>query len=65
MGWAGVVLKTTSMETTRVDLAYPMMSSFVADNRLIGMGNIDLISAYHVDEVCRRVNILKKEFPNK
>ncbi len=64
-GWAGVVLKTTSMETTKVDLAYPMMSSFAADNRLVGMGNIDLISAYHVGEVCRRVSILKNEFPNK
>jgi dihydropyrimidine dehydrogenase (NAD+) subunit PreA len=64
-GWAGVILKTTSMETTRVDLAYPMMSSFAADNRLVGMGNIDLISAYHIDEVCKRVGILKKEFPGK
>jgi dihydropyrimidine dehydrogenase (NAD+) subunit PreA len=64
-GWAGVILKTTSMETTKVDLAYPMMSSFAGDNRLIGMGNIDLISAYHIDEVCKRVEILKKEFPNK
>jgi len=53
------------METTKVDLAYPMMSSFAADNRLVGMGNIDLISAYHVGEVCRRVSILKNEFPNK
>lgn len=64
-GWAGVVLKTTSVETTKVDLAYPMMSSFAADNRLVGMGNIDLISAYHIEEICRRVNILKKEFPRK
>jgi dihydropyrimidine dehydrogenase (NAD+) subunit PreA len=64
-GWAGVILKTTSMETTKVDLAYPMMSSFAGDNRLIGMGNIDLISAYHIDEVCKRVEILKKEFPGK
>lgn len=64
-GWAGVILKTTSLETTRVDLAYPMMSSFAADNRLVGMGNIDLISAYHIEEVCRRVSILKKEFPDK
>jgi dihydropyrimidine dehydrogenase (NAD+) subunit PreA len=64
-GWAGLVLKTTSMVTTRVDLAYPMMSKFDSDNRLAGMGNIDLISAYHIDEVTRRVTILKKEFPDK
>jgi dihydropyrimidine dehydrogenase (NAD+) subunit PreA len=64
-GWAGVILKTTSMTSTRVDLAYPMMSSFSGDNRLMGMGNIDLISAYHIDEISKRVSILKKEFPHK
>jgi dihydropyrimidine dehydrogenase (NAD+) subunit PreA len=64
-GWAGLILKTTSMTGTKVDLAYPMMSSFSSDGRLLGMGNIDLISAYHIDEVTRRVSVLKKEYPNK
>ena len=27
-GWAGAILKTTSVEGTRVDLRYPMMSTF-------------------------------------
>jgi dihydropyrimidine dehydrogenase (NAD+) subunit PreA len=64
-GWAGLILKTTSVAATKVDLAYPMMSSYVSDDRLLGMGNIDLISAYHIDEVASRVSILKKEFPAK
>ncbi len=64
-GWAGLVLKTTSLPHVKVDLAYPMMSSYRSDDKTIGMGNIDLISAYHIDEVTRRVAILKKEFPSK
>lgn len=66
MGWAGAILKTTSIEGTRVDLAYPMMSSFDhAGKRLFGMGNIDLISEHHIDVVERNVRKLKKEFPEK
>ena len=64
-GWAGLVLKTTSLETTKVDLAYPMMSSFGGDGAIAGMGNIDLISAYHINEVAERIRILKGNFPNK
>jgi dihydropyrimidine dehydrogenase (NAD+) subunit PreA len=64
-GWAGLILKTTSVSSTKVDLAYPMMSSYVSDEKFLGMGNIDLISAYHIDEVANRVSILKKEFPSK
>ena len=66
MGWAGAILKTTSIEGTRVDLAYPMMSSFDHDGKkLFGMGNIDLISEHHVDLVEYNVRVLKKEFPDK
>ncbi len=66
MGWAGAVLKTTSVEGTRVDLAYPMMSGLeFEERRLCGMGNIDLISEHHVNEVARRVRLLKKRFPRK
>lgn len=66
MGWAGAILKTTSIEGTRVDLAYPMMSSFNHDGKnLFGMGNIDLISEHHIDRVERTVKRLKKEFPEK
>lgn len=66
MGWAGAVLKTTSREGTTVDLAYPMMSAFEYEGRrLAGMGNIDLISVHHADEVARRVRLLKRRFPGK
>ena len=65
-GWAGAVLKTTSMEGTTVSLAYPMMSSLDVDGRrVVGLGNIDLISEHHVDVVEERVEILKREFPDR
>ena len=66
MGWAGAILKTTSVVGTRVDLCYPMMSTFDYEGRkLFGMGNIDLISEYHIDKVEYTVKTLKKEFPDK
>jgi dihydropyrimidine dehydrogenase (NAD+) subunit PreA len=66
MGWAGAVLKTTSVEGTRVDLANPMMTSLdYGPEKLVGMGNIDLISAYHIDVIEQRVRKLKKSFPGK
>jgi len=66
MGWAGAILKTTSVEGTRVDLAYPMMSTFNHDGkRLFGMGNIDLISEHHIDKVEHSVKELKRDFPEK
>lgn len=65
-GWAGAILKTTSIEGTRVDLAYPMMSTFNHDGKkLFGMGNIDLISEHHINKVEYNVRMLKKEFPEK
>ncbi|MCK4546851.1 MAG: NAD-dependent dihydropyrimidine dehydrogenase subunit PreA [Candidatus Eisenbacteria sp.] len=65
-GWAGVVLKTTSVETEEVSLAYPMMSSLdVGSERIVGLGNIDLISEHHIDEVEKWVKSLKCSFPGK
>ncbi len=65
-GWAGVILKTTSVEGNPVDLKYPMMSSFgPMQRKIVGLGNIDLISAYHIDEIERRVKTLKGAFPDK
>ena len=62
-GWAGAVLKTTSVPENLVDLAYPIMSGMDhAGERLVGMGNIDLISEHPVTEVEKRVAALKKEF---
>ena len=66
MGWAGAIWKTTSVESTRVDLAYPMITGYKhEEKRLFGMGNIDLISQHHVDTVEHAMRILKKEFPTK
>ena len=65
-GWAGAVLKTTSIESNPVPLKYPMMSGAKFLNKnLMGLGNIDLISEHHIDVVEKRVKALKKEFPNK
>lgn len=65
-GWAGAVLKTTHVESVKVDLVYPMMSSInMEDRRMAGLGNIDLISRYGIEEVEKRVATLKKEFPEK
>jgi dihydropyrimidine dehydrogenase (NAD+) subunit PreA len=65
-GWAGAILKTTSVEGNLVDLAYPMMSTFNHDGKkLFGMGNIDLISEHHIDKIEHNVKKLKKEFPEK
>ncbi|MGC9172224.1 NAD-dependent dihydropyrimidine dehydrogenase subunit PreA [Caldisericum sp.] len=65
-GWAGVILKTTSVEGNPVELKNPMMSSFgPMSKKVVGLGNIDLISHHHIDVVEERVQYLKKKFPNK
>jgi len=65
-GWAGVILKTTSVEGNPVNLKNPMMSSFGTMNRrVMGLGNIDLISRYHINDIEQRVKYLKKKFSNK
>lgn len=65
-GWAGAVLKTTSIESNHVPLKYPMMTGIsYNDGKVMGLGNIDLISEHHVDVIEKRVRELKKEFPTK
>lgn len=65
-GWAGVILKTTSKEGNPVNLKNPMMSSFGSMNkRVIGLGNIDLISRYHINDIEERVIYLKNKYPAK
>jgi dihydropyrimidine dehydrogenase (NAD+) subunit PreA len=64
-GWAGAVLKTTSVEGTPVHLAYPQMSGMdLGRERMVGLGNIDLISRHHIDVVEKRIADLKGEFPD-
>jgi dihydropyrimidine dehydrogenase (NAD+) subunit PreA len=65
-GWAGAVLKTTSVESNNVPLKYPMMKGVELGNkRVMALGNIDLISEHHIDVVEKRVRTLKEEFPRK
>jgi dihydropyrimidine dehydrogenase (NAD+) subunit PreA len=65
-GWAGLILKTTSVESQPVDLVYPIMSGVpFGKKKLMAMGNIDMISEIHIDEVEKRVKALKSEFPEK
>ncbi|MCR4433412.1 MAG: NAD-dependent dihydropyrimidine dehydrogenase subunit PreA [bacterium] len=65
-GWAGAVLKTTSVESEPVELVYPQMGAIqVNGQKLVGMVNIDLISKRHIDQVEKDVRNLKKSFPNK
>ena len=65
-GWAGAVLKTTSVEGTPVPLKYPQMTSIAFEERRgFGLGNIDLISKHHIDTIIERIKILKDEFPEK
>jgi dihydropyrimidine dehydrogenase (NAD+) subunit PreA len=65
-GWAGAVLKTTSVEGTPVELVYPMIVGLDhEEKRVFGLGNIDLISHHHIDLIEERVRALKKEFPHK
>jgi dihydropyrimidine dehydrogenase (NAD+) subunit PreA len=65
-GWAGAVLKTTSVETQSVDLVYPMMSAVHYNgSRIMGLGNIDLISEHHIDVVEQRARTLKGEYPDR
>ena len=65
-GWAGAVLKTTSVAGTRVSLALPLLSAPREDGgRLDALGNIDLISVHPIEVIAERVRALKREFPEK
>ncbi|OEH84268.1 dihydroorotate dehydrogenase [Desulfuribacillus stibiiarsenatis] len=65
-GWGGAVLKTTSVESEEINLAYPMMAGTDFEKRkLMALQNIDLISIYHVDVIEKSVKQLKKEFPDR
>lgn len=65
-GWAGAVLKTTSVVGTRVPLRYPLLAALTHSNRkLYALGNIDQISQYHIDVVAEHIQTLTREFPEK
>jgi dihydropyrimidine dehydrogenase (NAD+) subunit PreA len=56
-GWAGAVLKTTSMEDYVVDISYPCIKGFTYEGNILGLGNTDKMEA--------AVRLLKAEFPTK
>jgi dihydropyrimidine dehydrogenase (NAD+) subunit PreA len=62
-GWAGAVMKTTSVESEEVDLAYPMMSSTTPGRNMVGLQNIDLISERHIEMMAEDALWLKERFP--
>jgi len=64
-GWAGAILKTTSMEDYVVNIAYPCIAGVKYQGKVFGLGNIDNISEFHMDEMERAVRLLKEEFPDK
>ena len=64
-GWAGADLKTTSLEDYVVDIAYPCIAGSYFQGNLVGMGNIDNISEFHMDKMETAVKLLKEEFPEK
>ena len=65
-GWAGAVLKTTHVEDFVFEPVSPILWAYdFEDKKMVGLGNIDLISKYHVGIVEERVRELKKEFPSK
>ncbi len=63
-GWAGAVIKTTSVESEEVSIAYPIMASLEPGSRMVGLHNIDLISERHVERVASDVVWLKQRFPD-
>ena len=65
-GWAGAVLKTTHSDKFRFDPVSPILWGYdFEDKKMVGLGNIDVLSKYHVGVVEGRVRQLKREFPGK
>ena len=65
-GWAGAVLKSTHSESIVFSPVSPMLKGWdFEEKKMVGLGNIDVSSKYHVGIVEERVQELKKEFPNK
>jgi dihydropyrimidine dehydrogenase (NAD+) subunit PreA len=65
-GWAGAIMKTTSVESYQVDISYPIMTSMdYEEKKGVALGNIDNISEWHMDVMEDAVRRLKDEFPTK
>jgi dihydropyrimidine dehydrogenase (NAD+) subunit PreA len=64
-GWAGAVLKTTSLETEEVSITYPIISGLRPGPGLVGLQNTDLLSERHIHEVAEDIAWLKLRLPEK
>jgi dihydropyrimidine dehydrogenase (NAD+) subunit PreA len=64
-GWAGAILKTTSVEEYTVNIAYPVLASVRFQGQTVGFGNIDNVSEFHMDKMEEAIRLLKEEFPDK
>jgi dihydropyrimidine dehydrogenase (NAD+) subunit PreA len=64
-GWAGAVLKTTTLETEEVSIAYPIMSSINPGPNMVGLHNIDLVSERYIHEIAEDILWLKQRFPQQ
>jgi dihydropyrimidine dehydrogenase (NAD+) subunit PreA len=62
-GWAGGVIKTTSVEDDEVVMAWPIMSSHRPGANMVGLFNTDLISETRIDEWAEIIMWLKQRFP--
>ena len=65
-GWAGAVLKTTTVESIIFEPVSPLLWGYdFEDKKMVGVGNIDVLSKYPCGIIEERVRALKKEFPSK
>ncbi len=64
-GWAGAVLKTTSLDSEEVSITYPIMAGVRPGPGLVGLQNTDLLSERHIHEVAEDIAWLKSRFPEK
>ena len=62
-GWAGGVIKTTSVEDDVVEMAWPIMSSHRPGPNMVGLFNTDLISETRIDGWAENIMWLKQRFP--
>ncbi len=64
-GWAGAVIKTTSLESEEVSIVYPIMEGLEPGKDMLGMLNIDLLSERHIHEILPDIAWLKQRFPDQ
>ena len=65
-GWGGVICKTLSLDSSKVNNVTPRYArSKTADGTVIGWENIELISDRPFETMLDEMKALKAEFPNR